>query len=287
MPSWLPNFVSFFTSRTRSKNTPQEPSGQQDPRYEPCQRLAQANITSRVWCEDVLACYGVPVVFWDLFLLVANPRDAAQALTKAGYIEAQANPRFISIPQLSDHLRLVLPPGQNIPGKTHSESPQEEKETVGVVLLPASDWNYYLPSKIDDLKFLVPDISEYFDHIVSRWMDLAEIDCPFGDYLSVHIAYIPDYIDEVWTQEFAGQVRREHRQLLFDLLATYTRTAQYRVELSDEGCWIRQRDICTKIIDGSLEPPSVTSFNFEKPAHQEFGTRVVLEISEAELNGFR
>jgi hypothetical protein len=67
-------------------------------------------------------------------------------------------------------------------------------------------------------------------------MELSEEDFDLRDYLGVHIGYRTGYIDQVWTSAFAGDLRRLHRQLLFDLLATCSEVEVGRVDLPNEEC---------------------------------------------------
>ncbi|KAK2737854.1 hypothetical protein FQN55_000864 [Onygenales sp. PD_40] len=123
-------------------------------------------------------------------------------------------------------------------------------------------WDYDLPRSINDLECLIPDIHEYFDHIVSKWMDLGSDDSGLSDYLGVHIAYHTAYIDEVWTSAFAERIRKEHRQLLFDLLATCSGMEAGPSDLLLEECRTYHQ-----------------KFKWKRPDTEAVGTRVTFTVS--------
>lgn len=155
---------------------------------------------------------------------------------------------------------------------------------LGVVLLPAKEWCYDLPENVSDLGQLAPYITEYFDHIVSKCMDLEEEDRPLRDYLGIHIGYHTGYIDEVWSRKFAGQIRREHhRQLLFDPQTTSVGKEANRVDLLTEECWALHRGIRDQILQGAYDPPGINAFKFTRPVREEVGTRVTMTLSPADM----
>jgi hypothetical protein len=90
------------------------------------------------------------------------------------------NRRFTFIPELSSQVpRLV---SSALAGKIMELSSisldtsdlLEADDTVlpGVVLFPATDWNYPLPCSVADLHELIPSLHEYFDCIVEKWMNI-------------------------------------------------------------------------------------------------------------------
>ncbi|WEW60897.1 hypothetical protein PRK78_006385 [Emydomyces testavorans] len=276
-----------------------------DPRYEPCDTLIHHGIPCRVWCEDVLAVYGVPTVVFDLFVLVPDPDEAAETLVAkaGGYVRTQANPRYARIPQLSREApRLVravssaseaggaesesgLGLSRSLSSSSGSGSSKaksgfaeyeqaDDVEAVGVVLLSATEWGYELPA--DGVDYLVPDLWEYLDCIVAIWLDLDEGHREFRDHLGIHIGYCSTYVDEVWTPEFFGMIRREHRHLLFELLAS---------RVGHEGVGPAQllkpeyqqyhRRIRDQIRAGEHHPVGIETFNWTRPKHGGIGTSIV------------
>ena len=225
---------------------------------------------------------------FDLFVLVSDPISAAGELVRAGYMKSQANPRYKNVPQLSDQVMRLVQPDEDDPNvflDDNSVLPEADDTIIaGVVLLPAMEWGYKLPEDVCDLQYLV------LDHIVSKWMDLegleGEADRPLRDHLGIHIGYCTGYVDEVWSMGFARQVRREHRQLLFDLQATATgkeTAANHSVELLTEECWVLQREFRDRILQESCDPPDLNAFTFKRPAREEVGMRVTMTVTPADM----
>ncbi|KAJ5218729.1 uncharacterized protein N7498_000828 [Penicillium cinerascens] len=257
---------------------------QVDPRFEPCDLLLQARIPCKIWGEDVLSFYGVPTVVFDLFILVSNPNEASQSLINQGYSLSTPNPRFAHIPELSHRVsRLVPSVLADKTTRTSSLSSSdglglvEADDTVltGVVLLSASDWNYPLPDSVTGLQELVPSLHEYFDCIVEKWMDLPKDSDDLRDHLAIHIGYHSLYLDEVWTEDFEKQVRKEHRQFLFDLLAD---GAAGRVDLLHSECQVYHRDIKGRILEGNHEPVIHDKFVRERVGPVNVGSRFELTV---------
>ncbi|KAK2813627.1 hypothetical protein FQN50_000022 [Emmonsiellopsis sp. PD_5] len=284
MLSWLRGFVRSQASRIRKRKgqeLDEDHQQERNPRYEPCDILVSRKIPCKVWCEDVLAWYGVPTVLFDLFILVHEPKEALDILIDSGYIQTQPNRRFARTSQLSYRVtRLIRPPDSSSLVESFSKPPEADIDIEGVVLLSTKEWDYDLPQSIDDLECLIPDIHEYFDHIVSKWMDLGSDDSDLSDYLGVHIAYHTAYIDEVWKSEFAERIRKEHRQLLFDLLATCSGMEAGPSDLLLEECRTYHRQIRDKILQGTFEPPGTEKFKWQRPDTKEVGTRVTFTVTE-------
>lgn len=151
-----------------------------DLRFNPCDCLLRAGIPCKIWGEDVLCFYGVPTGVFALFLLVSDREEASKHLVDQGYIRMTPNRRFTFIPELSSQVpRLV---SSALAGKIMELSSisldtsdlLEADDTVlpGVVLFPATDWNYPLPCSVADLHELIPSLHEYFDCIVEKWMNI-------------------------------------------------------------------------------------------------------------------
>lgn len=261
-----------------------EPEGSdKDPRFDPCDCLLRAGIPCKIWGEDVLCFYGVPTGVFDLFLLVSDPKEASKRLVDQGYIRTTPNRRFLYIPELSSQVpRLV---SSALVGKVVDSSsissdtsgPLEADDTVlpGVVLLPATDWNYPLPCSVADLHELIPSLHEYFDCIVQKWMDIPINMDSLRSHLAIHIVYHSLYLDEVWTEEFEKEIRKEHRQLLFDLLAD---GAGGPVDLVHRDCQIYHQGIRNQILEGKFQPAILDTLVRERFEPENVGTRMELVI---------
>lgn len=289
MLSRLRGFFDSQISRYFKRQPQQEEDdqAQRDPRYEPCDVLTAKGVPCKIWCEDALVFYNVPTVVSDLFLLVSDPASAAVELGKAGYVKTQANPRYNRIPQLSNQaMRFIRPDDEDASILTDCTGLPEADDIVmpGVVLLPAKEWGYALPESVSDLEYLVPEIADYFDHIVSKWMDLEkEDDISLRNHLGIHIWYCTGYVDEVWSMDFAGKIRREHRQLLFDMQAKSVGMEANRVDLVTEEGWALHRGIRDRILRGMYDPPDVKGFKFKRPVREEVGTRVTMTVTPADM----
>lgn len=255
-----------------------------DPRYEPCDILLQAGIPCKVCEEDVLTFYGVPTIVFDIFILVPNLDMASQTLKDQGYVLTTPNTRFEDTPELSHHVpRLVSSVlADKIMGTSSLSSSDglglsKADDTVlsGIVLLHAADWNYSLPDTIAGLQQLVPYLHEYSDCIVKRWMDLTEDNDSLRTYLAILIGYHSLYIDEVWTENFENQVRKEHRQFLYDLLAD---GAGGRVDLLHRDCQLYHQNIRSRILQGQHEPVIHDKLVRNQVTPAITGTRVELAI---------
>ncbi|KAJ5899521.1 hypothetical protein N7495_004265 [Penicillium taxi] len=225
-------------------------TGSKNPRYKPCDCLLRVGIPCKIWGEDVLFYHGVPTLVFDLFILVSDP-EASRQLVSHGYIRTTPNKRFIKIPELSSQApRLVLAEKiMEIPSMTSDATGLlQADDTVlpGVVLLSATEWNYSLPHSLADLQELIPSLHEYFDSIVEKWMDLTANMHSLRRYLAIHIHYHSVYLDEFWTKEFENEIRLEHRQLLFDIMAD---GAGGNVDLLDRECQIYHQSIRNQILE--------------------------------------
>lgn len=164
-----------------------------------------------------------------------------------------------------------LPPSSDGPGLLKAD------DTVlsGVVLLHAADWNYSLPETVAGLQQLVPYLHEYFDCIVKRWMDLTEDNNSLRNYLAVLIGYHSLYIDEIWTKNFENQIRKVHRQFLYDLLAD---GAGGRVDLLHRDCQRYHQDIRSHILQTQHEPVVHKNLARNRTTPAITGARVELAI---------
>lgn len=231
----------------------------------------------------MLCFYGVPTGVIDLFLLVSDPEEASEQLVAQGYIRTTPNRRFTHIPELSSQVPRLF--SSTLVGRfmeTSSNSSDtleflEADDTVlpGVVLLPATDWNYYLPRSVANLHELIPLLHEYFNCIVEKWMDIPMNMDSLRSHLEVHIIYHSLYLDEVWTEKFEKEIRKEHRQLLFDLLAD---GAGGSVNLIHRDCQIYHQGIRNQILAGEFEQTIFPTLVRERTEPENIGSRIELVL---------
>ena len=205
------------------------------PRYEGYRQLKAAGIPCMIWREDLLAAYGVPTSVSDLFLLVHEPEEAAEALQRARWTHVQPNPRFtsnieysepdqfvldLSVPELSFEAMRLAPrsvaerprthpaPGEPAPGVDHLEEDS-------VVLLQASRWAAHPLS--DTAGSGIPTLEALLNCLMMTYLDCDRLN--FREHVCVDIEYIYEYLgDIVKSPGYEQYLRPEVRQLHFDII---------------------------------------------------------------------
>lgn len=76
-------------------------SHEKHPRYDACTLLANSGFSSVIWFENPLALNGSDTRVWDLNLLMENPNQTAEQLTKAGYRQTQPDEQLAYIPEIT------------------------------------------------------------------------------------------------------------------------------------------------------------------------------------------
>ena len=290
-PGFIQPFLATLKRLSQKGGTVQPVTGQvaedegssKDPRFDPCDFLLRAGIPCKIWGEDVLCFYGVPTGVFDLFLLVSDSEEASKNLIDQGYLRTTHNKRFEIIPELSSRVPRLVPSylaakvmeSSSIGSDTSDLLEADDTVLPGVVLLPATDWNYPLPSSVADLHELIPSLHEYFDCTVQKWMDIPETMDSLRSHLAIHIVYHSLYLDEVWTEEFEREIRKEHRQLLFDLLADGTGGP---VDLVHRDCQIYHRNIRNQVLEGKFEPAILDTLVRKRVEPENVGTRMELVV---------
>ena len=185
-----------------------------------------------VWAEDALAHYGVPILSFELFIMVANVDAAAQYLKNAGYV--REDPRvWEPLPELMEASSRLLQPPVLDSGGLHTA-----QRTI-VVLLPAVRWKCILPSAptSPDIAgsdpFPFPTLPALVDSIIDAWLDAPT--SLFAGHINCHLAYVYDYIDQIRTRCFVEELQPSHRDFHLRYLAEPIRDSQ-RLE------WRRRRD---------------------------------------------
>ncbi|KAJ5958463.1 uncharacterized protein N7479_005613 [Penicillium vulpinum] len=192
-------------------------------RYKPCQVLSEHQVPHVIWFEDTLHHYGVPTFMFNLYLLVSDLDEAAESLVKAGWV-IDSGPRKIGNAKVElPQKRLVSPNGQTI-----------------TVLLPAEQWKFPLrgDSHSDDVPLTVdsshgnlsfPTLPGFLDALIESWLDCPSDDAMLLLHLACQISYIYAHVAVAKQLSFAEQMKYEHRQFHFDVLAGMeTGTVQFR-----------------------------------------------------------
>jgi hypothetical protein len=188
-------------------------------RYEPGAELRDHDIPCLVWFEDAISPYGVPTEVFDLHLLVPDIDDAARALMDKGWTDAgpsKSSYDFLMgpIPQ-----RRLNPPDTTAPGTAPLvPSFKDPPEPTLTVLLPAAYWKV----SVDDLRpcspgGFVPPLPVLIDALIDSFLDSTP--GLLQTRLATHVAYVYGHCKSLKTQDFAEQLKLEHRQFHYDALS--------------------------------------------------------------------
>jgi hypothetical protein len=179
-----------------------------------------------VWFEDAIASYGVPTVVFDLHLLVADIDEAARALMQSGWTDAgplNSNHHFLMGP-ISQ--RRLNPPGHatavKIAKPRPGPPPLPSKEPPGpttTVLLPATDWNVPIEQlRPNGLNTFVPPLALLVDALIDSLLDTPS-DTVLKRRLATYIGYLYRYCASLKAQDFAENLKADHRQFHYDKLS--------------------------------------------------------------------
>ncbi|KAF9888868.1 hypothetical protein FE257_008237 [Aspergillus nanangensis] len=185
-------------------------------RYRLCQDFFDHQIPHAIWFEDALVHYGVPNVVFDLYILVEDIDRAANLLTQAGWtLDMKKPPRIgnaevdlVDFPQR----RLMSPDGQTI-----------------TVLLPAAGWKFHLTSETRLIYAPLenksthgvpfPPLAGLLDALIESWLDCPSDDAMLLIVLACQISYLYAHVPGLKQRSFADQMKYEHRQFHFDVVA--------------------------------------------------------------------
>jgi hypothetical protein len=197
-------------------------------RHWPCRILREHGIPCVVWFEDAIAHYGVPTVVFDLYILVPNISTAADVLTRAGWEPVQQEKamiggaeieypqrRLLSATEKKKHeayLREVQRPLP--PGHIHASD-----TTDYTVLLSATDWNVCLPKTERPGDSIFPPLAGLVDALIDSMLDCPRDNCLLRCHLGGHLTSFYDCAPALKEKAFAEQLRYEHRQYHYDVLA--------------------------------------------------------------------
>lgn len=191
-------------------------------RHLPCAILRDNGIPCFVWFEDAIAPYGVPTVVFDLYLLVPDLDNAARALTDSGWVDAGPNTRSFHFLTKQFPQRRLNPPGFTAPPEPKpGPPPPPSKDPPGpttTVLLPAAEWNV----AADDLRpsppeNFVPPLAILVDALIDSLLD-SPPDSRVRTHVGVQVSYLYGHCAALKTQDFATNLKLEHRQFHYDAL---------------------------------------------------------------------
>ncbi|GAB1204397.1 hypothetical protein APSETT445_003050 [Aspergillus pseudonomiae] len=185
-------------------------------RYKPCQVFSDHQVPHAIWFEDALSHYGVPTFVFDLYILVEDIDLAADLLAKAGWTFDMQEPHLIGNAEVDlmnyPQQRLISPDGQ-----------------TRTVLLPATDWKFPLASDTplehtplgNDLSYQVPfpTLAGLLDALIESWLADPSDGTMLLLVLACQISYLYAHVPALKVKSFAKQMKYEHRQFHFDVLA--------------------------------------------------------------------
>lgn len=185
----------------------------EETRFNSCLIFNDSEVPYVIWFEDALAYYGVPTVVFDLYILVTDIDIAADCLVKAGWtLDTQSPHRIGGVEVKTRQHRLISP----------------DRQTTTVLLL-ASDWKFPLASdsalepvpldELPDQTLSFPPLSGLLDALIESWLDGPSDDPLLLLHLAVQFNYLYGYTPALKERSFANQLKYEHRQFHFDVLA--------------------------------------------------------------------
>lgn len=177
-------------------------------RYAASTFLKTNGIANVIWLEDVLAHYNSDTQIWDLNLLVQNTAPAAEVLQNFGYDLCTPCDRFSDDSVFyGKGLRLSHP----------------SRDTT-VVLYCANDWYFELEPTMQST---MPLLNEFIDALMEMWLNISLRDYVERVRFALHIASLLRYCyyltdpnhGLVSSNEYASNLRKEHRELHYDIVA--------------------------------------------------------------------
>jgi hypothetical protein len=206
------------------------------PRFQPCRLLHESQIPCVVWFEDAIAHYGVPTLGFDLYVLVPDIDEAAEALKQRGWTLAEQEQAKIGNAIVESAQHCLIPP-KNDSGKAGSDTgtlskeppPLPSKEPSGpttTVILPAADWNFALPerrqySSDGSPTAFFPPLPGLLDALIDSSLDAPSDNSMLRGHLACQVSYIYSYT-AAKERSFAEYLKYEHRQYHFDSLSGMT-----------------------------------------------------------------
>ncbi|KAK1144032.1 hypothetical protein N8T08_005942 [Aspergillus melleus] len=206
--------------------------------YKACILLRQAGIPCKIWGNDTQAFPGILTEVADLHILVPDPERASQALKDNAYIPTSPAPGLEGIAQFRKAPRFLSPIPAVLPA-------------LGAVRSRiAADWGYSLAENVSGLRQLFPRLHEHFECTVEKWLDCTEEETKLRRYLAGIIACEFEKADEFRTICFKNKVRKEHRQLLFDIQEDVADLQ----DLLRRSTQLQYRDVKNCTLQGEFKP---------------------------------
>ncbi|GCB25638.1 hypothetical protein AAWM_08523 [Aspergillus awamori] len=234
--------------------------GGRETRYSVCQVLIDNCVPHAIWFEDALVHYNVPTAVFDLYILVDDIDMAAKILAKVGWHFDMQIPHLIGNAEVD----LLEFPQQRL------ISPDDETRTV---LLPAADWKFPLTSNtqlelvplkvMPSLKVPFPPLAGFLDALIDSWLDCPSNDAMLLLVLACQMSYLYTHARTLKQKSFAEEMKYEHRQFHFDVLAGMeTGTLQFRKH---------QREIRDALLRGQYELRDCSASRDNKDLFDPFG----------------
>ncbi|KAF1961309.1 hypothetical protein CC80DRAFT_589704 [Byssothecium circinans] len=184
-----------------------EETGSED-RYAASTFLKTNGIANVIWLEDVLAHYGSDTQAWDLNLLVQNTLSAAEVLQNSGYNLCTPCDRFSDDPGFCGKSLQLSHPSRD----------------TKVVLYCANDWYFELEPTMQST---MPLLNQFIDALMEMWLNISLRDYVERIRFALHIAVLLRYCyyltdpnhGPVKSTEYASNLRKEHRELHYDIVA--------------------------------------------------------------------
>ena len=223
-------------------------SASPDDRLQPCRALCHEGIPCAVWFEDAIAHYGVPTVSFDLYVLVTDIELAAHELIELGWVSTLRPPKVgnATIQREMRSLTSSQTAGARTPHKETEDS--NWPGSTGIVLLPAADWNYVLPDRIDisqDASAFFPPLSGLLDALIDSMLDAPPTSIMLHIHLVCQISYLYGHVAALGKRSFAEELKLEHRQYHLDVLTGMNSSS---IKFKEH-----QREIRDAIKDGAYE----------------------------------
>ncbi|KAI1124989.1 hypothetical protein F5Y10DRAFT_248059 [Nemania abortiva] len=197
-----------------------------NPRYAPCRILLERSIPSMVWMEDAVARYGVPIVVFDLHLIVPGIDKASAILRESGwsYYTPSCYP-FLS-DTTSKRWKCLLSPPVEDTSPVNDSSPTAlplptkiPAERVATVLFSAAEWGIAedtLNNAIGNKFF--PLLPMLIDTLIDGLLD-APIEGGLYTHICIVMGYLYRYVPQLQDKAFADQLDPVHRQFHFDCVS--------------------------------------------------------------------
>jgi hypothetical protein len=192
-----------------------------NPRHLPIRTLRAHDVPCVAWFEDAIGFYGVSTVVFDLYILVPDIDAAAQVLVQNGWTLVTHTKGKIGNAFVDDPQRRLEPPASFDPlPPPHMRLPQP----TTTVLLPAADWHFPISEiSADGIEAVAgtvfPPLARLTDALIDTLLDCPDDNHTLQTHLGVYITALYCDVLEPKGKAYAEELRYEHRQYHFDVLA--------------------------------------------------------------------